>query len=290
MNNKSLIYKSITMIESNLKSDLSMNEIASSVGFSYYYYSRLFKAITGISPSTYMNQRKIADSVEMLMTTDKKIIDVALMYGYGSPEAYTRAFTRIFDQAPTDVRKQGLIYGERMLNPLEEGETFGEESQPFRKPEIVELEGIHLVGLSFYYDFATNKNDLTEQYNYLVSCVSKLEGVKQPIKMYQMQYWFDNQKSDSVYFFIAVEAEKNCQLPIQLISKTIPAGKYLKFYHKGLANQVSKTYDYIYREWLPRTEYQLPFNYNFEYYGKESLGPYHPDSISEIYIPVREKG
>jgi len=276
------------MIEKNLREDITIREIAKGIGFSYYYYNHLFKAITGVSPSTYLNQRRLADSVNLLMTSDKKILDIALVYGYSSSEAYSRAFVRIFNQTPSSVRKEGLVNGEYMLKPLVEGEALTEGYVPYRESELVELEEIQLVGLSFYYDFNSNKNDLTDQYNHLISEIKKIKGVKYPWQMYQMQYWFEHQKSDSVYIYIAVEVEYYDTIPFYLTQKRIPQGQYLKFYHKGLANQVSKTYNYIYKEWLPRTDYRLPYNFCFEHYGKESLGPYNPNSVSEIYIPVKK--
>lgn len=73
---------------------------------------------------------------------------------------------------------------------------------------------------------------------------------------------------------------------LKFVVKTIPAGKYLRFIHKGLANKVAYTYTYIYNQFLPHTGYILNKPFNFEYYGEKYLGPYHENSESEIYIPI----
>lgn len=285
MNNRSRILASIKTIEDNLCSPITIMDISKDTGFSYYYFNHLFKAITGIGPSHYMSQRKIAHSLEILMSTDRKIIDISLDYGYGSPEAYTRAFSRSLSQSPSDVRKHGLIHGDRLLPPLTNIDILHTTQQPHREPELVTLEPMYLAGIPFYYDL-TQKNDLSSQWSNLIDVLDTLPGLNRPPSFYQMQLWFPNQSPDSIYFFIGVGIEKDSPIPIQLTAKTIPSQTYLRFYHKGLSNLVGHTYRYIYEEWLPQTDYLLPHYYNFEYYGAEHLGPYNPNSISEIYIPV----
>lgn len=286
MTNRSRIYKSVRLIEANLQSNLTVDQVADQIGFSYYYFSHLFKAVTGISPSTYMNQRRIADSVIALMTTKKKIIDIALNYGYGSPEAYSRAFSKCFSQSPSDVRKQGLIHGDRMMAALEESQSLISGHKPYRSPDLITLDDLHLAGISFYYDLASGKNDLSDQWANLMDHVEDLPGLVDPPAFYQMQLWFPTQSPNTVYFYVAAKILKDSPVPIQMTAKTIPGQDYLRFYHKGLANRVGETYRFIYEEWLPGSDYKLPHLYNFEYYGPESLGPYNPSSITEIYIPI----
>ena len=61
---------------------------------------------------------------------------------------------------------------------------------------------------------------------------------------------------------------------------------YIKFIHKGLSSKVGYTYQYIYTEWLPETDYKLSYLFNFEYYGEAHKGPFNEESETEIYIPV----
>lgn len=286
MNNHSLVYEAINKMENHLRSTLTVTEVAEQIGFSSYYFSHLFKAVTGISPSVYLGQRKLADSVELLMTTDKKIIDIAFIFGYSSSEEFSRAFSKNFKQTPTEVRKQGLKKGELMMRRLNENHTLAKSLKPFRTPELVSMDDLYLAGISFYFDFSIGKNDLYEQWTNLTTHLEHIPYVPDSPSFYQMQMWFEEQSAETIYFYIAVGVDKEGELPIQMSYKKIPKGKYLRFYHKGLANQVGETYQYIYEEWLPRTEYKLAHHFNFEYYGDENLGPYNPESITEIYIPV----
>ncbi len=288
MNNTELILSSIQIIENNLNSKISVFDVSKELGFSTYYYCRLFKSITGYSPKSYILARKITESITDLIETDIRIIDLALEYGFGSSEAYTRAFHKIVKKNPSEIRKEGRINRQLLLQPITNHKLKKIEHSLDKEPEIVSLKEIKLVGIPFYYDLSMG-NDLTEQWSLLTQNLSIIPNLKKPAEFYQMQFWFPTQDNESLYFFIAVAADKLELIPIQLTAKTIPAQTYFKFRHKGLANQVGHTYRYIYEEWLPSTDYKLPSHFNFEYYGDEYLGPYNENSISEIYIPIENK-
>lgn len=286
MNNRALVYEAVKLIDDHLRSNLSVTEVAERIGFSHYYFSRLFKGIIGMSPSTYMSYRKISDSVELLMTTEMKIIDIAILLGYGSSEAYSRAFTKYFSQTPTDVRHNGLINGHLMMQQMDREQVMCDATKLYRQPELIRLNEVALAGIAFYQDVANGKNDLSTQWSTFMNHITMLPDRMDPPAFYQMQMWFDDTPADSIYFFIATAVHKSCAIPIQMTYKTIPSGEYLRFQHQGIANQVGQTYRYIYEDWLPNSDYRLAHPFNFEYYGDKHLGPYNPNSITEIYIPV----
>lgn len=287
MNNRELILSSIQIIEDNLRSNISVLDISNTLGFSFYYYSRLFKVITGHSPKAYILGRKITESVSALVETDRRIIDIAFEFGFGSPEAYTRAFYKMMNRNPSDVRKEGTIDKQLLLKRITNNKLETFDHAVDKEPEIVSLSEIKLVGIPFFYDL-TMKNDLSDPWSLLTQNIHLIPNIQKPEKYYQLQFWFPNQDNDSIYFYLAVAVDQLEKIPIQLTAKIIPAQTYFKFRHKGLANQVGYTYQYIYEEWLPSTDYKLPGCFNFEYYGDEYLGPYNKNAISEIYIPIEK--
>lgn len=286
MNNRELILSSIEIIEKNLRSKISILDISKELGFSFYYYCRLFKSITDYSPKSYMLARKITESITELIETDIRIIDLALTFGFGSSEAYTRAFYKIINKNPSDVRKEGAVNRKLLCQPITDSKLKKFEHALDKVPQVVSLDEVKLVGIPFYYDLSRG-NDLMEHWSLLSQNLSIISNVKEPLEFYQLQFWFPDQDNDSLYFYIAVAVDSLESIPIQLTAKVIPAQTYFKFRHKGLANQVGHTYQYIYEEWLPATDYKLPGNFNFEYYGSEYLGPYNENSVSEIYIPIQ---
>lgn len=287
MNNRELIYQSLDLIENSLKDNISIHTLAKDLGFSIYYFSRLFKGITGLTPKNYMLCRKITESVSDILNTEKTMIDIAYDYGFGTPESFTRAFQKVIGSNPSDIRKTGKVDRCKLIQPITRERIERTVFLPKNEPELVELGPIQLIGIPFYFELC-NKDDLSNPWQNLIDNAAAIPDKKIPEKFYQVQYWFPDQEHDSMFFFIALEVNSFQEIPIQFTAKTLPRLKYLKFLHKGYSNKVGYTYRYIYEEWLPESDYKLPYLFNFEYYGDQHKGPYNEDSISEIYIPVDE--
>ena len=107
---KTLIEKAIKFIQCGSKENLSLQEIADKAGFSLTYFDALFKKHTGYSPVEYSRVYKLTRSALELRRTDKKIIDIALDYGYESPESFTRAFKKFYSLSPSEYRKKYSNY------------------------------------------------------------------------------------------------------------------------------------------------------------------------------------
>lgn len=286
MKNREVIFNALDLIEKNLKSEMSVFAISQKFDFSFYYFSRLFKGITGISPKAYMLNRKISEAANDILETEKKIIEIAFDYGFSTPESFSRAFQKIIGINPSQLRKDREFQKNKLMQPITKEKIDYSEKNQNQEPELITLDSLYLVGIPFYHDLKL-KNDLSSQWQVLLQNISRIPSRIIPEKYYQVQYWFQDQEMDSIFFFIAAEVTSLNEIPIQFTAKILPEQQYLKFYHKGLSNKIGYTYQYIYEKWLPESEYKLPYLYNFEHYGKEHKGPYNKESTSEIYIPVK---
>ncbi len=83
--------RAMDYIERNLDGDISYDEVARLVCTSAYHFQRMFPFITGVTLSEYIRRRRLTLAAFALQTTDAKVIDVALQYGYESQAAFTRA-------------------------------------------------------------------------------------------------------------------------------------------------------------------------------------------------------
>jgi AraC family transcriptional regulator len=95
-------------IESNLADDISYDKIAQLACCSSYHFQRMFPFITGVTLSEYIRRRRLTLAAFELQTIDIKIIDVAIKYGYDSPEAFARAFKTLHGVMPTSARDIGV--------------------------------------------------------------------------------------------------------------------------------------------------------------------------------------
>jgi AraC-like DNA-binding protein len=105
MDYRSKVLGSLAYIEQNLDDKISLDELAQAAHLSKYHFHRLFHKITGESVSKYINKRRMKKASEELLQADQPIIDIALKYQYGSQEAFSRAFYRIYGLTPGRYRR-----------------------------------------------------------------------------------------------------------------------------------------------------------------------------------------
>ena len=94
------LQKAIDFVEVHLRDELTLDDVAKAAGLSRYHLHRVFSAAFGDSLKGYIRKRRLTEAAHLLRTTDQRIIEVALQAGFGSQEAFTRAFSKHFDATP----------------------------------------------------------------------------------------------------------------------------------------------------------------------------------------------
>ncbi len=286
MTNKDIVLKTIKFIEKNLKSDICVLDIAQEACFSLYHFIRLFQSITGYSPKSYLQQRRLTEAVNELCNTNKRIADIAYDFQFGSHETFTRAFRKQFAVNPAKIRSGYALTSLPLVKPITADYIYQSEKARNVPPKLIELPQIILTGITFFVSDDETLTDLSKQWNQFINEVDVIKNTVSPHRFYQVQFWSESQELNGMYFFIGIEIMNVENISPQFVVKVIPSGRYLRFIHKGLSNKVGYTYKYIYNQFLPETDYKLTEPFNFELYGEKCLGPYNEQSESEIYIPV----
>ena len=106
MENKNLIDKAIGFIQKNPQNNLSLQSIADNAGFSLTYFDAIFRQHTGYSPVEYSRIYKLTRSALELRRTPKTVLEIALDFGYASPESFTRAFKSFYSITPSEYREK----------------------------------------------------------------------------------------------------------------------------------------------------------------------------------------
>jgi len=99
--------RAMDYIESNLAGEISYDRAAQIACCSTYHFQRMFSFITEVPLSEYIRRRRLTLAAFELQTSEIKVIDVALKYGYDSPEAFSRAFKNLHGIMPTSARNMG---------------------------------------------------------------------------------------------------------------------------------------------------------------------------------------
>ncbi|MDR3594719.1 helix-turn-helix transcriptional regulator, partial [Clostridium sp.] len=88
------IGEAINYIEENITEEIEIKNIAEKTFMSTFYFQKGFAMLCGFTVGEYIRQRRLTLAGSELVSTDEKIIDIALKYGYASPDSFTKAFTR----------------------------------------------------------------------------------------------------------------------------------------------------------------------------------------------------
>ena len=110
--------KALWFIESHFARAITLAEIANVSGLSRWELSRVFRAATGRTLSDYLRSRRLSEAARMLAAGEERVAAVALACGYGSHEAFTRAFRLEFGTPPAQLRDPGALDGLRLTGPV----------------------------------------------------------------------------------------------------------------------------------------------------------------------------
>ncbi|CEH28636.1 transcriptional regulator [Aneurinibacillus migulanus] len=98
------VQKAIEYIEDHLMEDISLEQIATHSSFSMYHFHRIFQAVTGMTVADYVRKRRLTNAAYELVNTDKRILEIAVEYGFLTQESFTRAFKKMFYMPPGRYR------------------------------------------------------------------------------------------------------------------------------------------------------------------------------------------
>ena len=99
------IRSAIYYMEENLTEPLEIEKIAEQAYMSAFHFQRIFHVLCGFTVGEYIRSRRLTLAAQELAATHSKIIDVALKYGYDSPDSFARAFQRFHGVTPSQARK-----------------------------------------------------------------------------------------------------------------------------------------------------------------------------------------
>ncbi len=104
------LQRSLDYIEENLDNGISIKKAASIACCSEYDYQRMFGFITNVSLGEYIRRRRLTLAAYELQKEGATVMEVGLKYGYSSPTAFTRAFSKTHGITPGAARKQGASF------------------------------------------------------------------------------------------------------------------------------------------------------------------------------------
>ena len=136
----------LTYIEKHSSDKLTIQNLADVSGYSLFHFTRLFNQLMGLTPYDYLIRRRLSAAAEALLACGRRIIDIAQDVQFSSHESFSRAFSRLFGMPPSKWREQGIINPLYLMPPLGEAYLYVLNDVIDRKPTIVEMDRLSLVG------------------------------------------------------------------------------------------------------------------------------------------------
>ena len=267
--------QSIDFIEENLTGDLDIEDIAGRAALSPFYYQRIFGALCGMTVGEYIRSRRMTLAAQDLSGSDAKVIDVALKYGYDSPDSFAKAFQRFHGISPSRARDPGAAL--RSFGPLHIKITM--EGGKMLDYRIVEKAPFTIVGIRRRFNEDTSYQEVPKFWN---EWAADMKGIK---GMFGACLDMDGEKFD---YWIADLYMPWEDIPEGCETMVIPGGLWAQFRSKGpLPESLQSVNTQIWSEWLPTLKgYTLAGNYSLEVYEPPAEDP--KDTVSYIWIPLKK--
>jgi len=273
------IQNAIEYIENNLTEELNIQDIAEKACVSAFHFQRIFNVLCGFTVGEYIRNRRLSLAAEELSKADAKVIDVAIKYGYDSPDSFTRAFTKFHGISPSAAKVKGAnlkSFARLRIKIRLEGGTMLEY-------KIVEKEQFTVMGKARRFTTDTSYTEIPKFWEEHMNS----EDSKIVCGMYGVCIDSDGKNFD---YLIADNYLPWNEIPEGFETRVIPAGTWAVFPCRGaLPKSLQDVNTRIWSEWLPSCkEYKLGGNYNIEMYAPPT--EYPDDYYCEIWVPVERVG
>ena len=121
MNKVENIISVINYIEEHLSEKLTLSSIAKSVGYSKYHLHRIFSDTVGLSIHDYVQRRQLTEAAKLLVFSDRPRLEIALISGYESQQAFTNIFRQMYKKSPNEYRSDEEFYPLQLKFDLKAG-------------------------------------------------------------------------------------------------------------------------------------------------------------------------
>ncbi len=264
MNWLECIKEAIGYIESHLKDDFSIEDVASHVYMSSGYFQKAFSMLCGFTVSEYIRNRRLTEAGMELLSSNEKIIDIALMYGYDSHDSFTKAFSRFHGATPSAVRRGGCTL--KAFAPLRlQFILAGGYIMDYRiekQPRFEVLLKVEADRVTYWCE-----TDLNESQKRMISTIKTYGGSK-----------------GGLYRDVSSDSEHLDGFELY----PFPAATWAVFVCKGSsrADARQKMFDKITKEWFPQTNYRLDNTYSVVISYQTPVDQENDDDLGVYWVPI----
>jgi AraC family transcriptional regulator len=276
-----IIEKAIWQVETHLRMPATLEAIAERAGVTPTYLTRAFASATGHSLMRYARARRLSEAARILALGVPDILGLALDVGYGSHEAFTRAFREHFGVTPETVRDTRSTANLELTEPLTMDQTL---IPKLADPRIEDRKPLLLAGLikTFAPQDLGSIPSLWQQFNAIQDAITNTGRER---RYFGASLSFSEEKGCE--YMAAVEVDDLSSVPKEMQTTTIPAAKYAVFTQPGHITLMRPTIMSIWQDWLPGSGYVAAEAPLIEYYPPAFNGMTGNGGF-EVWLPVKK--
>lgn len=277
MNYINELQKAIDYIENNLDKNINFEIVAKEVGMSAFYFHRIFSAVIGSSPTTYIRNRRLTVAAQEISKNNENIVDIALKYGFESHEAFSRAFKNFHGIVP----KMAKIDGNEFKNFSRANFEFKVNTNNILNYRIESKEIIRMAALFRKFNL-DNKNEIPKYWNEMKEN-GVLNNISDSYTKNLLGICIGTQNVFEYQYGIGIEIEVAEDIETKHGMKVveIPKCSWVVFRCEGQDEKdINKLWTRIYKEFFIISSYKQCMDIDFELYK---------DTDTEIWIPISKE-
>ncbi|PWK06664.1 AraC family transcriptional regulator [Tumebacillus permanentifrigoris] len=288
------IQATLAYIEENLDQQITMQELAKVACFSVFHFHRVFVLMVGDTAADYLRKRRLSKAAVALLTTNQRVLDIALEHGFQAHETFARAFKRQFQLTPVEYRKSRISLALQPIVTLSRISRLHEGGLTMT-PTIVTKSAFKLIG----YALETNCNEGQNHVEipaFWQRYMNEKLGDHIPNKLrpdVELGVCANFQPETGVLtYVIGFEADSFDNVPEGMVCYTIPEATYAVFTTPPASDAefgqtIQQAWGQAFSEWFPTSGYEHAGTSEFEWYDKRCWS--ESDKQMDIYIPIAKK-
>lgn len=276
--------RALEYIEGSMTEKLDMAEAARIAWSSPFHFQRTFHVITGMTVADYTRHRRLTLAAQEL-SLGEKVLDVALKYGYETPESFAKAFRKVHGVSPSEARIPGTLLKAfpRISFHIS---IIGEKDMDYK---IIHKEAFNVLGVGRRITTADgdNFNQVPQFWDDAMADGSYQKVCTLAGKMGVMGVCTDFAPDMSEFTYMIAVEDRGGPLPEGMVRSGVPAATWAVFESIGpLPAALQDVTRRIFSEWFPATGWQHDCAPELEVYSEGDL--HSPDYRCEAWIPVKK--
>lgn len=287
------INRVLTYIDQHIAEDLSLTALARASFFSPYHFHRVFQAVVGETPLTFVKRVRLERAASMLaISPNQSVTQIGLACGFPSPAAFSRSFRDHFGASPREWRENRKNCKEDHKNRKDAGSAAAYlPSVTINRKEIPvnitirDLKPKHVAYVANLGGYDQSK--IARVWDRLCAWAGPL-GLLQGAETIGISFDDpDITPKDKCRYYACVTVPQDIVPPREIGLYDIPGGKYAIVPFTGTGAQIAGAYRDLYGSWLPQSGFEPADSPCFEVYhstpGDDPTGQF----VMDICLPLR---